>query len=606
MWRYKHAGHDTVVAAIYALALMAVMFIKQQVLGDGGYRIASRMLGREPDAMGWLWHAHFLAFDLLLMVVVIPAVLLGVGWLAGRKVLARVVLQVSLALIVLSFANLNALGATGKFLSADQFAPMMLWVMERPSAIFEYVSPSALAKLVVLLALTTGLYCVRHARWVERTGAAMVLVAVAVAGAGVLALAAMRLDPYPRTVFHTPVLVQMAQNLVVTGAFDAVAQSGDEPPQSLAYLCEAHGARGNTALKRPNVLMFVMETVPQELYMAGRNRLPAMTALEQSAYVGEQHFTTYPFTSYARFSIFTGLYPSYRLEKNLPVGQVRPYKSGFAALAADGYDFKVFDPVRKRYPIDDWVVQQVGGKVVGPDQDRPVAEQDQALLRSLREAITASAAQGQPFMYAFLPQLSHGPWLPPGASKAKLYADGMTRLQALDRSLAAIVEQLKQTGVYDNTVIIVTADHGLRTKKEADFLDPMVLNQVAYHVPMIMHDPSLRKTVRMAQVTSHVDLSPTVHCLYGLERSGIETQGVAWNAVPAERPVYLGGDWYQGSGGMWDKGTYYSYNRQLDMLWKSPQFKFDPGRPLDSPAREQAALDLMNRQARSQERLLAH
>ncbi|MBY0238049.1 MAG: sulfatase-like hydrolase/transferase [Burkholderiaceae bacterium] len=606
MWRYKHAGHDAVLAAIYATALMAVMFIKQQVLGDGGYRIASRMLGHEPDAMGWLWHAHFHALDILLMVVAIPAVLLAVGWLAGRKVLSRVVLQVSLALTVLSFANLNALGATGKFLSADQFAPMVLWVMERPSSIFEYVSPSALAKLAVLLVLTIGLYRIRHAHWVERAGAAMVLVGVAVAGAAVLALAAMRFDPHPRTVFHTPVLVQMAQNLVVTGAFDAVAQHGDEPVQSLTYACEANGAKSNTGLKRPNVLMFVMETVPYELYMAGRDRLPAMAALEQSAYVGEQHFTTYPFTAYARFSIFTGLYPSYRLEKNLPLGQTRPYKSGFAALAADGYDFQVFDPVRKRYPIDDWVVQQVGGKVVGPDQDRTVAEQDQALLRNLREAIAGSARQGQPFLYTYLPQLSHGPWLPPGASKAMLYADGITRLQALDRSLAAIVEQLKQSGVYDNTVIIVTADHGLRTKKEADFLEPMVLNEVAYHVPMIMHDPGLHKTVRLSQVSSHVDLSPTVHCLYGLERTEIETQGVAWSAVPVPRPVYLGGDWYQGSGGMWDQGTYYSYNRQLDMLWKSAQFKFDPGRPLASPAREQAALDRMNRPARLQERLLAH
>lgn len=606
MWRYKHAGHDTVLAAIYGLALMAVMVVKQQVLGDGGYRIASRMLGREPDTMGWLWHAHFHALDILLIVVAIPAVLLGVGWLAGRKVLARVVLQVSLLLVVLSFANLNALGATGKFLSADQFAPMVLWVMERPSVIFEYVSPSALTKLAVLLVLIAGLYRVRHAALLERAGAAVLVIAVAVAGMVVLALAAMRLDPHPRTVFHRPVLVQMAQDLVVAGAFDAVAQSGDEPAQSLAYICESHGARSNTALKRPNVLMFVMETVPYELYVAGRDRLPAMAALEQSAYVGERHFTTYPFTSYARFSLFTGLYPSYRLEKNLPLGQARPYKSGFAALAADGYDFKVFDPVRKRYPIDDWVVRQVGGKVIGPDQDRPVAEQDQALLLNLRDAISASATRGRPFMYAYLPQLSHGPWLPPGAGKALLYADGMTRLQALDRSLAAIVEQLKQTGVYDNTVIIVTADHGLRTKKEADFLEPLVLNEVAYHVPMIMHDPSLRETVRMSRVTSHVDLSPTVHCLYGLERTGIEAQGVAWNAMPAERPVYLGGDWYQGSGGMWDKGTYYSYNRQLDMLWKSPQFKFDPGRPLDSPAREQAALDLMNRQARLQERLLAH
>jgi hypothetical protein len=606
MWRYKHAGHDTVLAAIYGLALMAVMIVKQQVLGDGGYRIASRMLGREPGSMGWLWHAHFHALDILLMVVAIPAVLLGVGWLAGRKVLARVVLQVALVLIVLSFANLNALGATGKFLSADQFAPMLLWVMERPSAILEYVSPGALAKVTVLLALVAALYRVRHAALLERAGAAVLVIALAVAGMGLLALASMRLDPHPRTVFHRPVLVQMAQNLVVTGAFDAVAQHGDEPSQSLAYICEANGARSNTALKRPNVLMLVMETVPYELYMAGRDRLPAMAALEQSAYVGEQHFTTYPFTSYARFSILTGLYPSYRLEKNLPLGQARPYKSGFAALAADGYDFKVFDPVRKRYPIDDWVVQQVGGEVVGPDQDRTVAEQDQALLLNLKEAIAASARQGQPFMYAYLPQLSHGPWLPPGAAKAALYADGITRLQALDRGLAAIVDQLKQSGVYDNTVIIVTADHGLRTKKEADFLEPMVLNQVAYHVPMIMHDPGLGKTVRLSQVTSHVDLSPTVHCLYGLERSDIETQGVAWNAVPAERPVYLGGDWYQGSGGMWHQGAYYSYNRQLDMLWKSPQFKFDPGRPLDSPAREQAALDLMNRQARLQERLLAH
>ncbi len=608
MWRYKQAGHDLALVAIYGAGLAAVFAVKEKVLADGGYRIASALLGRDPHALGWWWRAHLHAIDVLLMLALVPAVLLGIGWLAGRKVLAPVVLQVALALIVLSFANLNALGATGKFLSADQFAYMAVWVTERPGAIAEYVSPGAMVKLALVLALVAGLYRMRAAAPMQRAAEAlplMAMAAVAALGGIMLAAAALRIDPAPRTVFHAPVLVQMVRNLAATGAFDAVAQDSDLQAAPLAYACEDNGAHGGAALKRPNILLFVMETVPDELYQAARERLPAMAELEQSAYVATRHYTTYPFTAYARFSIFTGLYPSYRLEKNLPLGKPRPYPSAFSAMAAAGYDVKVFDPVRKRYPIDDWVVRQVGGEVVDPAQEGAVGAQDLAMLRQLQEAIAASVRQGRPFVYAYLPQLTHGPWLPPGAGKAMLYQEGTTRLRVLDRSLGALVDQLRRLGVYDNTVIVVTADHGLRTKKEADFLEPLVLNEVAYHVPMVLHDPSLKKTVHVPGVTSHVDISPTLHCLYGRAQHNIETQGVAWNGVAAERPVYLGGDWYQGSGGMWLKNTYYSYNRQLDMLWTSRQFRFDPGHPLERPAREQAALDLLNRHARQQEHLLA-
>lgn len=594
---------------IYVAALVCVLVVKEKILDDGGYRIMSRMMGQDDGAPGFLWKFGFFSTDILLMVVGVPVALAIIHYLGGERLYARSVLLLSISLIVLSFVNLNAIGATGKFLSADQIAPMLSWVRERPGAFFEYVSASALVKFTILLCAVFVLYWFRRARVFASFQPGAVLCIYFFAAIALAAIFSRIYDKTPKTGFDAPVAIQMAKALFPDERFGGLARGLDPRPQNFKHSCSnverAYGGARSES-DRPNIVLFIMETVPYDLFADAKTHgLPTFAKMEKSALVDSHHYTTYPFTSYARFSIFTGLYPSYRLEKTLPLKSSHPYDSGFAMFAKDGYDFEVFDPVTKRYAVDDWVVHQLGGKVVSTDSAGDVEMKDDAVLASLVASIKANARMKKPFVYAYLPQLTHGPWLAPGADKSALYAEGSRRLEILDHSLAAIVAALRESGTYDDTVIVVTADHGLRTKNEAGFLKTTVLNDVSYHVPMLIHDPRLKKTVAISSYSSHVDLSPTLYCLYAHGKSDIDTQGTVIGSPAArDRKIFFGGDWYNGSSGLLANGSFYSFNRQLNMLWESASFNFDETRPLKRLDSERGIVRLLNAHRRLQETLL--
>jgi hypothetical protein len=591
----------------YVTALASVFAAKEKVLEDGGYRIAGSLTGH-PEQLGNLWRLHFFASDIFLLMALLPILFLLVNRIAGFTVYSRAILLVSLMLTVLSFVNLNALGATGKFFSIDQIGPMVTWVRERPSSILEYVSISALLKFAVLLGLIVVSYRVRNAPIFETLKAVPMMALAIFFLLTATAFYALFADRHPRTVFHSAVVVQMVKSFFV------VEDVGDEvggpaiAAADLRYACSNtnRSTQSDGAHAKRNVVLFIMETVPYELYVAGKaHGLPTFSAMEKSALVASNHFTTYPFTSYARFSIFTGLYPSYRIEKSLPLNYRHAYNSEFSRMVSDGYDFQVFDPVVNRYPVDDWVIHQLGGRVVSTTSTGDVEAKDQSVLDSLRAAIDSSAQSHRPFVYAYLPQITHGPWLSGLPNKESLYDEGIRRLEKLDRSLASVVSSLKKSGVYDNTIILITADHGLRTRKEADFISTTVMNRVAYQVPLIIHDPTLQRTIPLTSISSHVDISPTLHCLYSADKPDIETQGVVLAPGPmAPRQVFFGGEWYNGSGGVWKTNAFYSFNRQLDMVWKSPRFDFDETHPSEDATMHGAISKLLTKQNKMQEQLL--
>jgi hypothetical protein len=603
-------GEYFALALIYCFSVANVLKIKEITLSEGGYRIVSRIAGESEATIGWLPRLHFYSADIILLMGLIPVVLVGLARFVNPRVFARIVLLLSLGLVGLSFVNINALGITGKFFSVDQVAPILTWVQERPDTVFEYVSPSALSKLGAIIALIYTVYRFRKASLFSSFTPAPVLLFAVACVANMLSVYAWETDHIPDTRFHAAAAIQMSEALLADDTSRVSPDDMKRAAERLAYACEPPASRGKTApaSEKRNFLLFVMETVPYELF-AGADAADTGTfhELEKSGYRSTQHFSTYPFTSYARFSIFTGLYPSYRLEKTLPLGAQHPYRSFFSALVGQGYDFKVFDPVTKRYEVDDWLVHQLQGQVVSADTDGNVKEKDGQVLQKLIEHIGHAERSGLPFVYAYLPQITHGPWLAPGASKEALYKEGRDRLRQLDASLAAIVGALKQNGMYENTVIVVTADHGLRTKKEAEFLKTSVLNEVSYHVPMLIHDPRMNKRVEIDGPTSHLDISPTLHCLYGAQSAQIDTQGRTMTAALSRpRMLHFGGAWYNGSEGLWDGSAFYSYNRQLNMLWKSASFDFDESMPLRDTRLVDEVGGIMQRQGSFQEALLGN
>jgi arylsulfatase A-like enzyme len=86
----------------------------------------------------------------------------------------------------------------------------------------------------------------------------------------------------------------------------------------------------------------------------------------------------------------------------------------------------------------------------------------------------------------------------------------------LDRSLATFFGELERRGLLENTVVIVTADHGEEFLEHVRVGHGGDLFQQAVHIPLAIVGPGVLPGQRLDAVVSHVDLGPTVLGLAGL------------------------------------------------------------------------------------------
>ncbi len=86
-----------------------------------------------------------------------------------------------------------------------------------------------------------------------------------------------------------------------------------------------------------------------------------------------------------------------------------------------------------------------------------------------------------------------------------------------DASIGLILDELKRTGQYDNTLIIFLSDHGDTCGSHGMLDKHYILYDDVVHVPMIVRYPSLPHEDVEAFVSSSLDVAPTVEKLIGIE-----------------------------------------------------------------------------------------
>lgn len=145
-----------------------------------------------------------------------------------------------------------------------------------------------------------------------------------------------------------------------------------------------------------------------------------------------------------------------------------------------------------------------------------------------------------------------------------------------DHWIGQITDKLKELGIFENTVIVITSDHGLRTITEYSAMDINVINEASYGVPFLLYAPnSLKQAMKLTHHTSHIDIMPTVLSLLGLSPQKSCMLGVnIWQDDLSDRRLYLLGRRYTGVDGYVQGGKYYSYHAVQKFAFKSDEFSF--------------------------------
>lgn len=104
--------------------------------------------------------------------------------------------------------------------------------------------------------------------------------------------------------------------------------------------------------------------------------------------------------------------------------------------------------------------------------------------------------------------------------------DGETR--EADRAVGKILEALEQGGHSEDTIVVITADHGQLLGEHDDVGHGLRLWEEVLHVPLVIYDPRAPKGRRVSTRVGLVDVAPTVLEMVGLTPpDGIDGRSLA-------------------------------------------------------------------------------
>ncbi|MGA1825432.1 MAG: tetratricopeptide repeat protein [bacterium] len=244
-------------------------------------------------------------------------------------------------------------------------------------------------------------------------------------------------------------------------------------------------------------------------------KTPTIDKVAQEGVLFENAFTSVPITLPSHISIFTGYYPHYHGIRN----------NGTYALSDSAKTLaEIFK--KKGYTTAGFVSSFVLDRRFGLDQgfdtynDNLTVGVDATLTGKERRAktVTESALRWfdrvnpQKFFLWIHYYDPHDAYHPP-APYSDTYADNLYdgEIAYTDHWVGILLAALKKRGIYDNTLIIIVADHGEGLGEHGESTHGIFLYDYALHVPFICSYAKLfPKAKRIESLVRLIDIAPTL------------------------------------------------------------------------------------------------
>jgi arylsulfatase A-like enzyme len=315
---------------------------------------------------------------------------------------------------------------------------------------------------------------------------------------------------------------------------------------------------------RPNVLLIVLDTLRGDrlsCYGYARDTTPHIDALAAQGTLYAKTFSTCFWTLPAHASLFTGIHPLQAGATSETLHLPDDNTTLAEVLSAAGYHTAAF-------VCNSWVSKERGFaqgfseyyEMWRAENQSPRTSMDQTLesmtVDRVAPWIDRTARQKQPFFLFLNLNGVHLPYDPPGEYATRFLRDtsdpervhrdmqitscwdhltgGLPldeedyrimndlydgEVAFADVQVGRLVEALRKSGALDNTIVIVTADHG-ENLGERDRIDHMMtLYDATTHIPLVIRYPRVFAAgKRIDDLTSIIDIAPTVIDLCGADK----------------------------------------------------------------------------------------
>lgn len=338
-------------------------------------------------------------------------------------------------------------------------------------------------------------------------------------------------------------------------------------PLDEAILAEGNTVELSVAAVRPSPVA----QQPVNPYRAPSVETPALEDFARDAVVFEKAFAQASWTKPSFATIFTGLYPEQHRATNKDSGVPEDANTLAERLRAAGY-------YTQGYPNNPWLSAlynfdqgYVGYDFLEPDRiygapasaanlavygvlHRMVKPRVDALLRrkmnvrqfyhpaedvtgaALRFLESGAVPDGAPFFLYLHYMDTHDPFMDPDAPHGGYARANMDKpapsldkamekayileIRHMDRYLGELFDGLKRMGLYDNTLIVITGDHGEEFFEHGGWWHGQTLYDELIHVPLLVKLPGNQLGgTRNSDIARHIDLAPTMLHFAGLPKS---------------------------------------------------------------------------------------
>lgn len=315
------------------------------------------------------------------------------------------------------------------------------------------------------------------------------------------------------------------------------------------------------AQRAMNVVLIFQESSYNKylsLFDGKEDTQPLLSKYKDRMEVFPNFFSSFAGSMWARFATFTGLYPvsDYKAFTTTRV----PVKSIFDVLHEHGYECSMFYSSYFDYTSFGDFLQRRGldpmydaDSMPGPRTTAPVSWglKEEETAAAIREQIGRYATNHQKFFLTYVPAAPHNPFdgTPNRFRKFKLGQVGdytpfyLNELLYMDWNITSILDQLKTSGLLDNTLVIITDDHGeMLGENGGPIGHGWAITPELVNIPLIIMDPANSGYHINNTVGSQVDLLPTVLDLLGIplpENQLYQGTSLYSSNAQTDRTIYL-------------------------------------------------------------------
>ncbi len=311
---------------------------------------------------------------------------------------------------------------------------------------------------------------------------------------------------------------------------------------------------GKCSFFRPdrNVLLITIDTLRADrlsCYGSKTVDTPNIDALAERGVLFEETITPVPLTLPGHASILTGRYPVehgardntfYRLPEGHPTLSRK--------LAGEGYHTAAFvasATLNAQFGLDRGF--DVYEDLTPPGGKAPIMYNAEISADKVNRKVFKWLENGprRPFflwVHYFDP---HYPYDPPGEYSGKYKAEPYNGEVAFaDEQVGKLLRRLEERGLPDNTLIVLTSDHGEALGEHGERTHGLFLYRPTMRAPLIFAGPEIPGGRKVETMVGLVDIAPTVLAYLGMnddfECSGRDlTASIKGNEKLPQRPVYI-------------------------------------------------------------------